>query len=105
MTRYELPTLPYDHGALAPHISAQVMELHHTKHHQAYVNGANQTLDRLAEARACDADAVPPRESWPPRSPSSSAASRGCEPRSIGRWQVCRVPAGRCCRGSRWASG
>lgn len=58
MTTYELPALPYDHGALAPHISGQVMELHHTKHHQAYVNGANQTLERLAEVRSGPADPV-----------------------------------------------
>lgn len=52
MPVYTLPELGYDYGALAPHISAQIMELHHGKHHQAYVTGANTTLDALAEARA-----------------------------------------------------
>jgi len=48
---YTLPDLPYDYGALAPVIAGEIMELHHDKHHAAYVKGANDTLDRLAEAR------------------------------------------------------
>ncbi len=48
---YTLPDLDYDYGALAPHISAEIMQLHHSKHHQAYVTGANNALDQLAEAR------------------------------------------------------
>ena len=51
MTRYVLPDLEYDFGALEPHISARIMELHHGKHHRAYVDGANKTLERLQEAR------------------------------------------------------
>jgi Fe-Mn family superoxide dismutase len=52
VTTYTLPDLPYDYSALAPHISGQVMELHHSKHHQAYVTGANAALEQLEEARA-----------------------------------------------------
>ena len=51
MTKYTLPDLTYDYAALEPHISGRIMELHHDKHHLAYVNGANSALDALAEAR------------------------------------------------------
>lgn len=51
MTEYTLPDLPYDYGALAPHIAPEIMELHHSKHHNTYVQGLNGTLDKLAEAR------------------------------------------------------
>ena len=42
---FELPQLPYDHAALEPHIDARTMEIHHGKHHQAYVDNANKALD------------------------------------------------------------
>ena len=48
---YTLPELDYDYGALAPHIAPEIMELHHSKHHAAYVAGANTALEQLAEAR------------------------------------------------------
>jgi Fe-Mn family superoxide dismutase len=48
---YSLPELTYDYASLEPHISARIMELHHSKHHQAYVTGANAALDTMAEAR------------------------------------------------------
>ncbi|WP_019147840.1 superoxide dismutase [Timonella senegalensis] len=52
MAVYSLPELSYDYGALEPHISGRIMELHHSKHHQAYVTGANTALEQLEEARA-----------------------------------------------------
>ncbi|MFM5968265.1 MAG: superoxide dismutase [Micrococcales bacterium] len=51
MTKYTLPELTYDYAALEPNISGRIMELHHDKHHLAYVNGANTALEQLAEAR------------------------------------------------------
>ncbi|WP_104091984.1 superoxide dismutase [Arthrobacter sp. GMC3] len=51
MTKYTLPELSYDYAALEPNISARIMELHHSKHHAAYVAGANTALEQLAEAR------------------------------------------------------
>ena len=55
MAVYTLPELTYDYAALAPHISARIMELHHSKHHAAYVAGANAALEQLDEARANNA--------------------------------------------------
>lgn len=48
---YSLPDLPYDYGELEPHISGRIMELHHDKHHDTYVKGANTALEKLHEQR------------------------------------------------------
>ncbi len=52
MTDYELPDLPYGYAALEPHVDARIMELHHDKHNQGYVNGANAALEAPKEMRA-----------------------------------------------------
>jgi Fe-Mn family superoxide dismutase len=52
--KYVLPKLPYDYKALEPHYEARTLELHHTKHHAAYVAGMNTTLEKLAAARAAN---------------------------------------------------
>ena len=51
MTEYRLPDLSYDYAALEPHISGKIMELHHDKHHATYVEGANNAIEQLDEAR------------------------------------------------------
>ena len=51
MSKYALPSLPYDLGALEPHLSREILDLHYNKHHAAYVKGANDTLEKLADAR------------------------------------------------------
>jgi Fe-Mn family superoxide dismutase len=48
---YSLPELPYRYDALEPLLSREILELHHGAHHAAYVKGANQTLDKLSDAR------------------------------------------------------
>ncbi len=55
---YVLPELPYDHAALEPALDARIVELHHDKHHAAYVKGANATVERLAEANDGDIGAA-----------------------------------------------
>ena len=50
---YKLPELPYSYDALAPYIDATTMEIHHTKHHQGYVNKLNAALE---EAKLEDSD-------------------------------------------------
>ncbi len=49
---YKLPELPYDFNALEPVISAEIMQLHYTKHHQTYVNNLNAALEKYHEAEA-----------------------------------------------------
>ena len=51
-TKVTLPDLPYDFSALEPIIDAQIMEIHHSKHHNTYVTNLNVTLEKLAEAEA-----------------------------------------------------
>ncbi|GBL41654.1 superoxide dismutase [Mn/Fe] [Nitrosarchaeum sp.] len=48
MVKYELPRLPYGYDELEPHIDTQTMEIHHQKHHQAYVDGLNKTLAKIS---------------------------------------------------------
>ena len=56
MAVYTLPDLPYAYDALEPHISAEIMELHHDKHHANYVAGANAALEALEEERNGEAN-------------------------------------------------
>src|SRR5699024_3056484 len=51
VAEYTLPELPYDYSALEPHISGEIMQIHHDKHHASYVAGANAALKGMAEAR------------------------------------------------------
>lgn len=65
MSVYTLPPLPYAYDALEPHIDAQTMEIHYTKHHQAYVNNLNAAVEgtpqvgQPVEALIVDLDALP----------------------------------------------
>jgi superoxide dismutase, Fe-Mn family len=62
---FEVPPLPYDYGALEPHIDEETMRLHHDKHHQAYVDKANAALegtewaDKPVEDVLRDLDRIP----------------------------------------------
>lgn len=48
-TKYELPKLPYEYNALEPYILEEIMTLHHTKHHQTYVNNLNAAIEPYAD--------------------------------------------------------
>src|SRR3989304_1476186 len=62
---YTLPKLPYAYDALEPHIDARTMEIHHTKHHQAYISKVNEAIagtpleSKSAESLISDLQAVP----------------------------------------------
>src|SRR6185436_18726759 len=63
---YELPKLPYDYNALEPHIDARTMEIHHTKHHQTYIDKLNAALEgqsdlqgKSVEELVTDLNAIP----------------------------------------------
>ena len=63
---HTLPKLPYEYNALEPHIDAQTMEIHHTKHHQAYITNLNKALEgksnlesKTIEALISDLNSVP----------------------------------------------
>jgi superoxide dismutase, Fe-Mn family len=55
---YELPKLPYSYDALAPHIDAKTMEIHYSKHHQAYITNANKLLADHPDLAALDVNAL-----------------------------------------------
>jgi Fe-Mn family superoxide dismutase len=67
---YTLPDLPYDYGALEPHISARILELHHDKHHAGYVKGANAALAVVGRR------ATSPSSSTRPSADSSRSVTR-----------------------------
>jgi Fe-Mn family superoxide dismutase len=52
MQRYSLPELPYAYDALEPNLSSEILDLHYNKHHAAYVEGVNDTLEQLEQARS-----------------------------------------------------
>ena len=55
---HTLPALPYAHNALEPHIDAQTMEIHHGKHHQAYVNNLNAAIEKAPELASWDLETL-----------------------------------------------
>jgi Fe-Mn family superoxide dismutase len=58
MSSFSLPSLPYSYDALEPHIDARTMEIHHTKHHQGYVNKLNAALEGQDSLEGLSLDAL-----------------------------------------------
>lgn len=55
---FSLPKLPYAYDALEPHFDAKTMEIHHTKHHQAYITNANKALESASDLRGLTAEVL-----------------------------------------------
>ncbi len=78
---YEVPPLPYDYGALEPHIDEQTMRLHHDKHHQTYVDKANAALegtewaDKPVEEVLRNLDSLPSDKQGPVRNNAGGHAN------------------------------
>jgi len=78
---FEVPPLPYDYGALEPHIDEQTMRVHHDKHHQAYVDNANKALegtewaDRPVEQILDNLDLLPEDKRTPVRNNAGGHAN------------------------------
>src|SRR5919108_171647 len=56
MAQLELPPLPYDYNALEPHIDTQTMQIHHDKHHNAYVTNLNKALESAPDLQGKSAE-------------------------------------------------
>ena len=88
---HELPALPYAFDALEPHIDAQTMQIHHGKHHQAYVNNLNAALEKFPELQGKPVEELIkdltrcPRRSGPPCATTAAATpTTRCSGRSWG---------------------
>ena len=77
---HTLPALPYDFGALEPHIDTQTMQIHHGKHHQAYVNNLNAALDKHPELHQKSLDQLLQNLNSVPEAMAESHADTGARP-------------------------
>ena len=77
---FTVPPLPYSFDALEPHIDAKTMEIHHDKHHGAYVTNLNKALEGHADlagevaGRICSGISIPSRRTFAPPSATTPAA-------------------------------
>ena len=85
---YEVPPLPYDYGALEPHIGEQTMRIHHDKHHQAYVDNANKALDGTQWAEAPVEDVLRNLDSVPEDKRTAVRNNAGGHANHTLFWQV-----------------
>ncbi len=76
---FTLPALPYDAAALEPHIGAQTMQIHHGKHHQAYVNNLNAAIEKHPELAGKSLDELMAAEASATRDALGEAGRPVCE--------------------------
>ena len=74
---YSLPPLPYPAAALEPHIDAQTMEIHHSKHHQAYVDNLNEAIKKAPELAITPLDAMLANLSSAPKNIRTAVRNNG----------------------------
>src|SRR5216117_1804177 len=74
---FELPPLPYDYNALEPYIDTQTMQLHHDKHHAAYVNNLNAALQNSAQLASLSVEDLVRRLSDVPESARTAVRNNG----------------------------
>jgi superoxide dismutase, Fe-Mn family len=84
----EVPPLPYDYGALEPHVDEQTMRIHHDKHHQAYVDNANKALDGTQWAEAPVEDVLQNLDSVPEDKRTAVRNNAGGHANHTLFWQV-----------------
>ncbi|MDR5697740.1 MAG: superoxide dismutase, partial [Armatimonadota bacterium] len=74
---FQLPELGYPYDALEPHIDARTMEIHHTKHHQTYVNNLNQALEKHEAYHKMDVEELLARLSELPEEIQTAVRNNG----------------------------
>lgn len=75
--KYQLPQLPYAYGAMEPYIDAPTMEIHHTKHHQGYVDKLNAALSKLPEWQDKKLEELLTGAQWIPKSYQQAVRNNG----------------------------
>ncbi|HEX6121752.1 MAG TPA: superoxide dismutase [Ktedonobacterales bacterium] len=92
---FELPPLPYDYNALEPYIDAQTMQLHHDKHHQAYVTNLNKTLEGHAQFASLPIDELVRRLNEVPENIRTSVRNNGGQHSNHSLfWQIMKPSGG-----------
>ncbi|GAB1726589.1 hypothetical protein NU195Hw_g8282t1 [Hortaea werneckii] len=74
---YQLPSLPYSYDALEPHFDAETMEIHHSRHHQTYVNSLNAALEDHDQLRALAVDDLITKLDQVPRDKQTAVRNHG----------------------------
>lgn len=91
---HRLPPLPYAYDALEPHIDAQTMEIHYSKHHQTYINNLNTALEGTSYAEVPVEDLLIRLDEMPPSLHAALINQGGGMPTTRCSGRSCRLPEG-----------